>query len=148
MRQLSTAQTDIQQFKEVNCHLCSKIKDLHDRWYAKSNENVAMHLQVPPQNTPLLWQLNGHKHIGSILELLRCRIIIVVTLNLMYEYVQVFRLRKSLILYWMTLVCFTFLIARRWVGSSVRPYDGPDLMLFILVGWGRSFLVCCLAHRG
>ena len=25
-------------------------------------------------------------------------------------------------------------------GSGVRPYDGPDLKLFILVGWGRSFL--------
>ena len=53
-----------------------------------------MHLQVPPQNNPLLWQLNSHKHIGSIPELLRCCIIIVVTLNLMC--VQVFRLpRKS-----------------------------------------------------
>ena len=28
------------------------------------------------------------------------------------------------------------LIARRWVGL----YDGPDIKLFILVGWGRSFL--------
>ena len=27
-------------------------------------------------------------------------------------------------------------------------YDGPDIKLFILVGWGRSFFVCCLAHRG
>ena len=60
----------------------------------KSNDNVAMHLQVPPQNTLLLWQLNSHKHIGSIPELLRCCTIIVVTLNLMYE--QVFSLgRKS-----------------------------------------------------
>ena len=25
-------------------------------------------------------------------------------------------------------------------GSGVRIYDGPDLKLFILVGWGRSFL--------
>ena len=25
-------------------------------------------------------------------------------------------------------------------GSSVRLYDGPDLKLFILVGWDRSFL--------
>ena len=30
------------------------------------------------------------------------------------------------------------LIARRWVG--VRLYDGPDIKLLILVGWGRSFL--------
>ena len=26
--------------------------------------------------------------------------------------------------------------------------DGPDIKLFILVGLGRSFFVCCLAHRG
>ena len=25
-------------------------------------------------------------------------------------------------------------------GSGVRLHDGPDLKLFILVGWGRSFL--------
>ena len=25
-------------------------------------------------------------------------------------------------------------------GSGVRLYDGPDLKLFVLVGWGRSFL--------
>ena len=59
----------------------------------ESNDNVAMHLQVPPQNTPLLWQLNSHKHISSIPELLRCCTIIVVTLNLMY--VQVFKLRRK-----------------------------------------------------
>ena len=52
-----------------------------------------MHLQVPPQNTPLLWQLNSHKHISSLPELLRCCTIIVVTLNLMY--VQVFKLRRK-----------------------------------------------------
>ena len=50
-----------------------------------------MHLQVPPQNTPLLWQLNSHKRISSIPELLRCCSIIVVTLNFMY--VLVFNLR-------------------------------------------------------
>ena len=50
-----------------------------------------MHLQVPPQNTPLLWQLNSQKHISSIPELLRCCTVIVVTLNLLY--VQVFKLR-------------------------------------------------------
>ena len=26
--------------------------------------------------------------------------------------------------------------------------DGPDIKLFILVGLGRSFFVCCLAPRG
>ena len=26
--------------------------------------------------------------------------------------------------------------------------DGPDIKQFILVGLGRSFFVCCLAHRG
>ena len=31
---------------------------------------------------------------------------------------------------------------------SVRLNDGPDIKLFILVGLGRSFFVCCLAHRG
>ena len=29
------------------------------------------------------------------------------------------------------------LIARRWIG--LRLHDGPDLKLFILVGWDRSF---------
>ena len=33
-------------------------------------------------------------------------------------------------------------------GSGVRLFDGPDLMLFILVGWYRSFVVWCLVHRG
>ena len=31
-----------------------------------------MHLQVLPQNIPLLWQLINHKHIVYIPELLRC----------------------------------------------------------------------------
>ena len=31
-------------------------------------------------------------------------------------------------------------------GSDVRLYDGPDIKLFILVGWGRSFFL--LAQRG
>ena len=26
-------------------------------------------------------------------------------------------------------------------------YDGPDLELFVLVGWDRSSFVCCLVHR-
>ena len=33
-------------------------------------------------------------------------------------------------------------------GSGIRLNDGPDIKLFILVGLGRSFFVCCLAHRG
>ena len=33
-------------------------------------------------------------------------------------------------------------------GSGVRLSDGPDIKLFILVCWDRSFYVCCLAHRG
>ena len=53
-------------------------------------QKVAMHLRVLPQNTPLIWQLNRNKHIGSIPELLRCCKIIVVTVDIMY--VQVFRL--------------------------------------------------------
>ena len=33
-------------------------------------------------------------------------------------------------------------------GSGVGLGDGPDIKLFVLVGLGRSFFVCCLAHRG
>ena len=33
-------------------------------------------------------------------------------------------------------------------GSGVRLDDVPDIKLLILVGLGRSFFVCCLAHRG
>ena len=32
--------------------------------------------------------------------------------------------------------------------GRASDYDGPDLKLFILVGWGPELLVCCLAHRG
>ena len=42
------------------------------RGYAKNSANVAMHLQVLPQNIPLLWQLINHKHIVYITDLLRC----------------------------------------------------------------------------
>ena len=34
------------------------------------------------------------------------------------------------------------------IWSGVRLNDDPDSKLFILVGLGRSFFVCCLAHRG
>ena len=34
------------------------------------------------------------------------------------------------------------------VGRASRLNDGPDIKLFILVGLGRSFFACCLAHRG
>ena len=44
---------------------------LINRGYAKNIVNVAMHLQVLPQNIPLLWQLINHKHIVYIPELLR-----------------------------------------------------------------------------
>ena len=40
------------------------------RGYAKNSENAAMHLQVLPQNIPLLWRLINHKHIVYIPELL------------------------------------------------------------------------------
>ena len=49
---------------------------------------------------------------------------------------------------------FSFLYFKRFLsllhagGSGVRLSDGPDIKLFILVGCGRSFSVCCLAHRG
>ena len=32
--------------------------------------------------------------------------------------------------------------------SGVILYDGPDLKLFILVGWRQTFFVYCLTHRG
>ena len=59
----------------------SKNKTLNDHGYAKYNVNVAMHLQVLPQNILLLWQLINHKHIVSISELLRCYTIIMVNFN-------------------------------------------------------------------
>ena len=34
------------------------------------------------------------------------------------------------------------------VGRASDSMMGPDIKLFILVGLGRSFFVCCLAHRG
>ena len=40
-----------------------------------------MRLQGLPQSIPLLWQLINHKHIVSILELLRCHTIITVNFN-------------------------------------------------------------------
>ena len=49
--------------------------------YAKNSVNVAMHLQVLPQNIPLLWQLINHKHIVYIPELLRCYTISMVNFN-------------------------------------------------------------------
>ena len=52
-----------------------------NHWYAKNHINVAMRLQVLPQNTPLLWQLINHKHIVSIPDLPRCHTIIMVNFN-------------------------------------------------------------------
>ena len=49
--------------------------------YPKNSVNVAMHLQVLPQNIPLLWQLIIHKHIVYISELLRCYTISMVNFN-------------------------------------------------------------------
>ena len=51
-------------------------KRLNYHRYATNNINVAMHLQVLPQNIPLLWQLINYKHIVSIPGLLRCHTII------------------------------------------------------------------------
>ena len=60
-----------------------------------------------------------------------------------------------------TLICVTFslppgvgvwlrLLLVALPGLFCLPFfnDGPDIKLFILVGWGRSFFVCCLAHWG
>ena len=49
--------------------------------YAKNSVNVAMHLQVLPQNISLLWQLINHNHIVYIPELLRCYAISIVNFN-------------------------------------------------------------------
>ena len=43
-------------------------------------------------------------------------------------------------------IFLTFLYAL--YGQVSGKGDGPDIKLFILVGLGRSFFVCCLAHRG
>ena len=58
------------------------------RGYAKNSVNVAMHLQVFPQNILLLWQLINHKHIVYIPELLRCYTISMVNFN--YIHTQIF----------------------------------------------------------
>ena len=34
------------------------------------------------------------------------------------------------------------------VGRASDSMMAPDIKLFILVGLGRSFFVCCLSHRG
>ena len=52
-----------------------------NRGYLKNNVNVAMRLQVLPQNIPLLWQLINHIHIVYIPELLRCHTIIKMNFN-------------------------------------------------------------------
>ena len=67
-----------------------------------------------------------YKHIGYDINIMRrsaCFVVIPITVN-----------------------NFASLIARRRVGRQIN--DGPDIKLFILVGWGRSVFVCCLAHRG
>ena len=36
-----------------------------------------------------------------------------------------------------------------WVQvRASRLNDGPDIKLFIFLGWGRTFFICCLVHRG
>ena len=47
----------------------------------KNNINMAMHLQVLPLNTPLLWQLINHKYTVTIPEMPRCHTIIMVNFN-------------------------------------------------------------------
>ena len=56
---------------------------LKSRGYAKSNKNMAMRLKAL-QTILLPWQLNNHKHIDSISELVRCHTI-VVTFNFMHN---------------------------------------------------------------
>ena len=40
------------------------------------------------------------------------------------------------------------IVGRADFADQFRLNDGPDIKLSILVGLGRSFFVCCLAHRG
>ena len=47
---------------------------MNDRGHAKRNQNVALRHRVFPLKSVLLCQLNIHRHIGSITELLRCHI--------------------------------------------------------------------------
>ena len=46
-----------------------------------------------------------------------------------------------------TLDAFAALFNCTPVGRA-PDYDGPDLKLFILVGWDWTSFVCCLVHRG
>ena len=55
-------------------------------------------------------------------------------LNVMRQYTCLVVTHKLLI------TLLTSLIPRRWTGCQIK--------LFILVGWGRSFFVCCLVHFG
>ena len=75
-------------------------KTLNDNVYAKNIINVAMRLQVLPQNIPLLWQLNSYKHIVSIPKLLRCHTIIIVNFTKCTHRFSDYE--ESLILYWMS----------------------------------------------
>ena len=34
------------------------------------------------------------------------------------------------------------------MGGVRNLYDGPDLKLYILVGWDRNSFICCLVQRG
>ena len=72
--------------------------------------------------------------------------------DLVYKFKQIVaradfsdQFRKIIVRYKQLITLLPSLIACRWVG---RQTQYPDIKLFILVGWGRSFFVCCLAHRG
>ena len=64
-----------------------------------------------------------------------------------YE-INIMRRAACLVLNQITVNSFASLFNLHAGGSGDRLNDGPDIKLFILVGLGRSFFVCCLTHRG
>ena len=62
---------------------------------------------------------------------------------------NVMRQSACLVINWpITVDNFAALFNCTPVGLGVRLYDGPDLKLFIFVGWDRNSFICCLVHRG
>ena len=62
--------------------------------------------------------------------------------------INIMRQSACLVFNAITVNNFAFPLKLHAGGSGVRLNDGPDIKLFILVGLGRSFFVCCLANRG
>ena len=60
--------------------------------------------------------------------------------------INIMRQSACLVFNPITVINFASLFNCTPVDRVSRLDDGPDLKLFILVGLGRSFFVCCLAH--